>query len=77
MSVWVWLIEHPEGTFLIDTGLSSDVNRKGYFRELDFVSRYYFEKQMKFGISREEEIDKQLKQLGVEVKSIDKLILTH
>ena len=28
LPIWTWLIIHPEGSFLIDTGLSSDVNQK-------------------------------------------------
>lgn len=77
LPVWTWVIVHPEGTFLIDTGLSSDVNQPGYFKSLDFVSKYYFEKQMQFEIKREEEIDYMLKQVGIKPESIDKIILTH
>lgn len=77
LPVWTWIIEHPEGTFLIDTGLSSDVNQLGYFKPIDFVSRYYFKAQMKFDISREEEIDHQLNSIGLGTDSIDKIVLTH
>lgn len=77
LPIWAWIIEHPEGIFLIDTGLSSDVNQKGYFKELDIISRYYFEKQMKFQIKRKEEIDEQLKKIGIKASSISKIILTH
>ena len=77
LPIWSWLIEHPEGMFLIDTGLSADVNLEGYFKPLDFVLRYYAEKQMKFEIKKEEEIDCKLKEIGVEVKSISKIFLTH
>lgn len=77
LPVWTWIIEHPEGTFLVDTGLSSDVNQVGYFKPIDFVSRYYFEAQMKFDISKEEEIDHQLNSIGLGTESIDKIILTH
>lgn len=77
LPVWTWLIVHPEGTFLVDTGLSSDINQNGYFDQLDLVSRYYCKKQMKFNISREEEIDNQLQRIGIETESISKIIITH
>lgn len=77
LPIWSWLIVHPEGMFLIDTGLSSDVNENGYFNKLDFISKYYFEKQMKFEILRKQEIDFQLKKIGVKAESISKIILTH
>lgn len=77
LPVWVWLIVHPEGIFLIDTGLSSEVKQAGYFKPLDFISRYYFEKQMKFEIKREEELDYMLQKIGIASNQIDKTILTH
>ena len=77
LPVWTWVIEHPEGTFLIDTGLTSEVHQPDYFKPLDFLSKYYFNTQMKFEIKREEEIDYQLKKIGLEVEAIDKVIMTH
>lgn len=77
LPVWTWVIVHPEGTFLVDTGLSSDVNQEGYFKQLDAISKYYFEKQMKFQISRAEEIDNLLDKIGIDKESINKIVLTH
>lgn len=77
LPIWAWLLVHPEGNFLIDTGLSSDVNREGYFKNLDFVSKHYFEHQMKFEVSRNNEIDFHLQKVGVKPESISKIILTH
>lgn len=77
LPVWTWIIVHPEGTFLIDTGLSSEVNQTGYFKELDFISKYYFEQQMKFDISKENEIDTQLNKIGINADAISKVLLTH
>ncbi len=77
LPVWVWVIVHPEGTFLIDTGISSEVHQEGYFKGLDFLSRYYFETQIKFKIKNEEELDAMLKKVDIEMNSISKVILTH
>ncbi|OJJ15907.1 hypothetical protein BKI52_36935 [marine bacterium AO1-C] len=77
LPVWCWAIEHPEGVFLIDTGLSSVVNQKHYFRKIDIISRYYFEKQMKFDIAQADEIDQQLKKVKLDSKAVSKVILTH
>jgi len=77
LPIWSWLIEHPEGLFLIDTGLSAEVNQPNYFKKLDFISKYYFEKQMLFEIKEEEEIHNQLNKIGIPIQSIDKIILTH
>lgn len=77
LPVWCWAIEHPEGVFLIDTGLSSEVNKPNYFKPLDFVSRYYFERQMKFDITRSQEIDQQLKRVQLSTNLVSKVIITH
>lgn len=77
MPVWAWVIEHPEGIFLIDTGLCSDVHKPGYFKPIDFISKYYFETQMKFKIQREEELDHVLNNIGIDLYSISKVVLTH
>ena len=77
LPIWSWVIEHPEGIYLIDTGLSTEVHQPNYFKNLDIVSRYYFEKQMKFQISKEEEINRQLKKIGIAADSISKIVLTH
>lgn len=77
LPIWSWLIEHPEGVFLIDTGLSTDVKQTDYFKKLSFLPRYYFEKQMRFEIEEEEEINHQLSKIGFECNAVDKIILTH
>ncbi|MEL6537132.1 MAG: N-acyl homoserine lactonase family protein [Bacteroidota bacterium] len=77
LPVWAWLVEHPTGRYLIDTGLTTDVLQKGFFRSVDRFSRYYFEKQMRFDISPSEEIDAQLASLGLGGDAIDRIFLTH
>jgi len=77
MATCLVLGNRAEGVFLIDTGLSSEVNQKNYFRKVDFVSRYYFEKQMKFDITQADEIDQQLTKVQLNSKAISKVILTH
>lgn len=77
LPIWSWLIEHSEGLFLIDTGLSIDIKQKNYFNKLDFISKFYFEKQMKFKIEEAEEINNQLNKIGIDCSSISKIILTH
>lgn len=77
LPVWVWVIVHPEGTFLIDTGLAAEVMEKGYFKKIDFISRYYFETQTKFDIKREEALDHMLQKAGIPINSISKISLTH
>ncbi|MFY7670421.1 MBL fold metallo-hydrolase [Tenacibaculum sp. MEBiC06402] len=77
LPVYTFLIEHPEGVFLIDTGITSDVKKKAHFKNIDVVSRYYFTNQMLFDVRVEEEIHNQLHTIGLKTEVIDKVILTH
>lgn len=77
LPVWCWVIEHPEGIFLIDTGEISEVNNPDHFKPLGALMNFYFRKQMKFNIKRNDEIDQQLQQIGLTTTAIDKVVLTH
>ena len=77
MSIWCWVVEHPEGIFLIDTGDIADVNDTNYYKQLGGLMNYYFTKQMRYEIERKDEIDIQLNELGLKASDIDKIFLTH
>lgn len=77
MPIWTWVIEHPEGIFLIDLGETSEVHDDSYFKPLGGFMNYYFKKQMKFDVKREDELDVQLQKIGLGPDKIDRVILTH
>ncbi|MCI4667746.1 MAG: N-acyl homoserine lactonase family protein [Bacteroidia bacterium] len=77
MPIWVWVIEHPEGIFVIDTGENANVNDKDYFKSAGPFLNWLNNTQFKFEVSREEEIDRQLERLGINSSEIKLLILTH
>jgi N-acyl homoserine lactone hydrolase len=77
MPIWTWVIEHPEGIFLIDTGENSHVTDRSYFKTSGAFANWLNTTQFKFKVSREEEIDSQLKVIGISPEMITKLILTH
>jgi N-acyl homoserine lactone hydrolase len=77
MPIWVMIIEHPEGIFVIDTGENANVNDPGYFKSSGFFANWFDTTQFKFKVAREEEIDKQLQSLGIPVEKIKAVILTH
>jgi N-acyl homoserine lactone hydrolase len=77
MPIWVWVIEHPEGSFVIDTGENARVNEKGYFKPAGFFNNWLNTTQFRFEVSREEEIDRQLLGLGLSAEQVDQVILTH
>lgn len=77
MPILVWVIDHPEGVFVIDTGENARVTKPDYFRKEGFFKNFLNTRSFRFEISPEEEIGPQLKYLGYSQKDIYKVILTH
>ena len=77
MPIWVWVIEHEEGVFIIDTGENSNVNDKDYFKPAGWFNNWFNTTQFKFKVEREDEIDAQLKMVGLSIEAVKTVILTH
>ncbi|GAB3641612.1 N-acyl homoserine lactonase QqlR [Spirosoma arcticum] len=77
MPIWVWVIEHPEGVLVIDTGETSDVLKPDYFDKTGKINRFVNKKAFRFAIGREQEIDRQLVQLGITPDRIRRVVMTH
>jgi len=74
--VWCWLIEHPEGMILIDTGESSRATEPDFFAcdpQVGRVYRYILRPQVQL----EEEIGALLRQQGKDPTDIRWVVLTH
>jgi len=77
MPIWTWVIEHPEGTIVIDTGENAEVMNPDYFEPAGKLIAKYSKRNLKFNVSKENEIGFQLGQLGIKNDSIKNVILTH
>jgi N-acyl homoserine lactone hydrolase len=77
LPIWVWVVEHPEGVFLIDTGASSNVTNKDYFKSSGWFANWFNTSQFKFKVTRDDEIDVQLSKIGIKKETVEKVLLTH
>lgn len=73
LPIYAWLIEHPEGLILVDTGETARVNEPGYFPGW----HPFFRHGTRMIITPDQEIDSQLKGIGFSPGDIDTVILTH
>lgn len=71
--IHAWAIEHAEGVILVDTGETSRTSESGYFPRW----HPYYNLAVHFHVQPEEEINNQLKQIGIALKDVTKIILTH
>lgn len=76
MPIYTWLIEHPEGLLLIDTGENADVNDKGYFK-CDQINGFVYRTILRFKVKKKEELPAQLARLGFDKEDIRWIVLTH
>jgi len=72
MPIYCWLIEHPDGLVLVDTGETAQIYEKGYLPDGGL-----YHKAVETRITEAEEILPQLAQLGVQPKDIKTIIFTH
>lgn len=76
LPIYCWVIEHPEGIILIDTGENARVTDKGYF-DCDPVNGPINRRILKFDVQTEQEIVPQLARIGIQPDQVRWLVLTH
>ncbi|MEO0776067.1 MAG: N-acyl homoserine lactonase family protein [Bacteroidota bacterium] len=76
LPVHCWLIEHPEGLILIDTGESARFHEKDHLA-CDPGAGWVNQSILRFELSREQEIDQQLSRLGFCAEDVRWVVLTH
>jgi glyoxylase-like metal-dependent hydrolase (beta-lactamase superfamily II) len=77
MPIWVWVIEHPEGIFVIDTGENANINDPGYFKSSGWFANWFNRSMFKFRVNRRQEIDAQLATVGIEQDTVKAVLITH
>ncbi len=73
LPIYAWLIKHPEGNIVVDTGETARTSKTGYFPSW----HPYFRYAVKMEVSSGQEIDRQLVRHGVDSMDVDTVILTH
>jgi N-acyl homoserine lactone hydrolase len=78
MPIWVWVIEHPEGTIVVDTGENTAVNALDqYLRAESWFLRFQFRNAAKFTVTEQDELPYQLQHINLTVPDIKLVVLTH
>ncbi len=68
--VYAWVIEHPEGVIVVDTGSNAGLKSLPRWHP-------YFRFAVRFDIELEEEIGPQLRRLGIGARDVKTVLLTH
>ena len=73
LPIYTWVIEHPEGLIVVDTGETALAAQPGYFPSW----HPYFKFGVKEWVHPEEEIGPQLRQIGISPKDVRWVLMTH
>lgn len=73
LPIYAWVIDHPEGIIVVDTGETSRVHERGYHPRW----HPFFRLAARFSVQPEEEIGPQLRALGISVRDIRHVVITH
>ena len=73
LPIYAWVIEHPEGVIVVDTGDTVRTAEPGYFPRW----HPYYRTSVRLEVTPEQEVGPQLRGLGVQPEEIRTVILTH
>jgi N-acyl homoserine lactone hydrolase len=73
LPIFAWLIEHPEGLIVVDTGETARAAQPGYYP----AWHPYFRFAMRLDVRDDDEIGPQLRALGFSPDDVRCVVLTH
>ncbi len=73
LPIYAWVIEHPEGVIVVDTGETARVNDPGYFPGW----HPYYRLGVREWVEPEQEIGPQLRTLGISPDDVRWVVMTH
>jgi len=78
LPIWVWVIEHPDGLIVIDTGESTSImDIDKYLKNESAFLRYQLRHASKFHVYQRDELNYQLNKISLKVEDVNLVILTH
>jgi N-acyl homoserine lactone hydrolase len=77
MPIFVYVIEHPEGVFVVDAGELSRFNSDPDYYACDPNDGKFDRGLLKVEVSPEEEVGPQLERLGIDPASVRGVVITH
>lgn len=76
MPVISYVVEHPERTVLVDTGVSVDITNPDYFA-CDPNNAWFYGRNLRFHTGPSEGLAARLRQAGINPASVDDVLVTH
>ncbi len=76
LPVWVWVVEHPEGILVVDTGENVRIKDPDYLK-CGGINGTINRTILSFDIQKEQEVGPQLQKLSIKPEDVRWVVLTH
>ena len=73
LPILAWVVEHPEGLIVVDTGETAEASRPGYFPRW----HPYYRLAVREEVREEQEIGPRMRALGLSPRDVRWVVLTH
>jgi N-acyl homoserine lactone hydrolase len=73
LPIYAWVIEHPEGLLVVDTGETAQASEPGYFPHW----HPYYQHNVRLWLHPEEEIGPQMEAMGLAPRDVRWVVMTH
>ena len=78
LPIWAWVIEHPDGLIVIDTGENSATKQLDkYLSEENEIMKYFFRHSAKFAVEETDELNYQFQKVNLKLEDVKLVVLTH
>lgn len=77
LPILTWVIEHPEGLFVIDTGERAAASDIDSYMAADPANRWFFKRNLPMFVTPAEELAAQMRGLGLPREAVQTVVLTH
>lgn len=77
LPILTWVIEHPEGLFVIDTGERAAASDIDSYMASDPANRWFFKRNLPLFVTPAEELATQMRGLGLTPEAVRTVVLTH
>jgi glyoxylase-like metal-dependent hydrolase (beta-lactamase superfamily II) len=76
MPVISYVVVHPEGTFVVDTGVPKNINENDFY-DCDRNNKFFYQRNMSFFIPKGDALEDQLQAIQIDPQSVAKVVITH
>ncbi|MEM1034640.1 MAG: MBL fold metallo-hydrolase, partial [Myxococcota bacterium] len=77
LPIIVFAVEHPEGTILVDTGLSRDIALDPETGSPRGGLGWFYENHLRFFLPSGDDLGARLEEVGLGLEDVDQVVLTH